>query len=422
MPNHRFAKLTIFIAISSFTQTIPVSAGAEELKPGFSIDKNNLQELSEKTFEGKKIGDMIPEPVRDLIGFGLVIANVQSTKDLSVDPRWKKFSDESKAEVDPNTHELKNYVSGQPFPKIAPEDPLGGYKLIYNWFRSPALGDSLEYDPMVLLAVNGKSGIERELRARVTKFLYQGRLNEPHMLDDEKILVSQLVIMYPNDARGVGMLTTFYKDGRMPDIYAYIKPVRRVRRLSGGGWADPMSGMDILNDEITGYNADPRWYEDIKLTGKQTMLAIAHSENPGPNLSEQDPKKRYALNVTEPPYWNFDDVYEPRPVWVVDIKPKSTHLASRKTYYIDADPYYSYPYVFKSYDRGGKPWKVMLQGMDTFQRTDGTIGIRPSALMAVDLQRFHATISPASNKEIYRVNINNDPNAYSPNSLSRLLQ
>jgi len=107
---------------------------------------------------------------------------------------------------------------------------------------------------------------------------------------------------------------------------------------------------------------------------------------------------------------------------VVDIKPKSTHLASRKTYYIDADPYYSYPYVFKSYDRGGKPWKVMLQGMATFQRTDGTIGIRPSALMLVDLQRFHATISPASNKGIYHVNINNDPNAYSPNSLSRLLQ
>jgi hypothetical protein len=422
MPSSCFTKLTIFVAMGGFLQTLPALAEAEELKPGFSIDKNNLQEVSEKTFEGKKVGDMLPDAVRDLINLGLTIPNVQSSKELAVDPQWKKLSDESKAEVDASTHELKNYVSGQPFTKIETSDPLGGYKAIYNWFRSPALGDSLEYDPMVFLAINGKSGVERELRARVTKFLYQGRLHEPHTLDAEKVLVSQLVIIYPNDARGVGLLTPFYQDGRMPDIYAYIKPVRRVRRLSGGGWADPMSGMDILNDEITGYNADPRWYEDVKLTGKQTMLAIAHSENPGPNLIENDLKKRYGLNVTQPPYWNFDDVYEPRPVWVGDIKPKSTHLGSRKTYYIDADPYYSYPYVFKTYDRSGKPWKVMLQGMATFQRTDSTIGIRPSALMMVDLQRFHGTVSPASNKNIYRANINNDPNAYSPNSLSRLLQ
>jgi len=54
MPNNRFVKLTIFIAMGGFIQDLPVSAGAEELKAGFSIDKNNLQELSEKTFEGKK--------------------------------------------------------------------------------------------------------------------------------------------------------------------------------------------------------------------------------------------------------------------------------------------------------------------------------------------------------------------------------
>jgi len=38
MPNNRFVKLTIFIAMGGFMQNLPVLAGAEELKPGFSID------------------------------------------------------------------------------------------------------------------------------------------------------------------------------------------------------------------------------------------------------------------------------------------------------------------------------------------------------------------------------------------------
>jgi aldehyde:ferredoxin oxidoreductase len=67
MPSSCFTKLTIFIAMGGFLQTLPALAEAEELKPGFSIDKNNLQEVSEKTFEGKKVGDMLPDAVRDMI-------------------------------------------------------------------------------------------------------------------------------------------------------------------------------------------------------------------------------------------------------------------------------------------------------------------------------------------------------------------
>ena len=78
---------------------------------------------------------------------------------------------------------------------------------------------------------------------------------------------------YPEDTRGTGVVTVSYDDARLPDVYAYIKAVRRVRRLSSRAWADPLSATDLLNDEAFGMAVDPAWYADWKLVGKRWIMA-----------------------------------------------------------------------------------------------------------------------------------------------------
>lgn len=79
--------------------------------------------------------------------------------------------------------------------------------------------------------------------------------------------------------RGVGTLMVQYVGGRLPDVYAYIKAVRRVRRLSGNAWADPVVGTDMLTDETFGLNIDLTWYPEYKITGKRWVLAALHSQS-----------------------------------------------------------------------------------------------------------------------------------------------
>jgi len=144
--------------------------------------------------------------------------------------------------------------------------------------------------------------------------------------------VEALLFKSPEDIKGIGTISIQYADGRLPDLYAYIKAVRRIRRLSSGGWADPISAIDFLNDESFALNADPRWYDQWNLKEKRWILGSPHAISSGIQLNERDPNKRYSnLNFASKPFGGLKEEYEPREVWVVEVIMPKTHLNSKKS-------------------------------------------------------------------------------------------
>lgn len=401
------------------------SAGQAAIAEGTLLTAQNLDALLADTFDNKPLKDLLTPVQQKLIReYGITMKLIHA-KPIEIDPALKAATEKHAASVtiDPNTRSISGFVTGVPFPEISDNDPLAGVKLVYNFMYTPWMGDVGKFEPMVLLSIDARSGLQKELRATVSKMLLKGRLSEPHDLSADLRQASMMIITHPTDAKGVGILSLMNDDGALPDSYGYIKAVRRVRRLSGGAWKDPLGGTDLLGDEQTGLNADPRWYGDIKVIEKRWILAVAHSTNPGMNESAKDPDQRYGVKLSAEPHWDFEESYEPRQVWVVEMTMPNDHLASKKIYYFEADnPYVSLPYMFEAFDRRGQLWRTMDQGLYTFRTsTTNRLVYAPSPVRIIDLQRRHATVAPSSRGH-YTADYPASPADYTPGALGRLFQ
>jgi hypothetical protein len=396
-----------------------------KIAEGTVISAANLDALLSDTFEDKLLKDLLTPVQQQLIREYGITMKLGRSRPIEIDPALKAATEKHAGSVtiDSKTWDVNGFVTGVPFPSISDEDPLAGVKLHYNFMYTPWMGDVGKFDPMVLLSIDAKNGLQKELHATVSKMLLKGRLSEPHELSDDLRQASMMIITYPTDAKGVGILSMMNDDGALPDSYGYIKAVRRVRRLSGGAWKDPLGGTDLLGDEQTGLNADPRWYKDIKVIGKRWILAVAHSTNPGMDKSAKDPDKHYGVKLSTAPHWDFEDTYEPRQVWVVEMTMPDDHLASKKIYYFEAEnAYMSLPYLFEAYDRRGQLWRTMDQGLYTYRTsTTDRLVYAPSPVRIIDLQRNHATVAPSSRGH-YTADYPASPADYTPGALSRLLQ
>jgi hypothetical protein len=76
--------------------------------------------------------------------------------------------------------------------------------------------------------------------------------------------------------KGIGTFTIQY-DSVKVDVWAYVPAVRRVRRLSGGAWMDPVGSSDQLQDDLEIFNARPAG-TGYKMLGKRHVLAVMHSK------------------------------------------------------------------------------------------------------------------------------------------------
>jgi hypothetical protein len=146
-------------------------------------------------------------------------------------------------------------------------------------------------------------------------------------------------------------------------------------------------------DETFGMNADPTWYRDWKIKSKKWILAVAHSTLVPYQASGSSNKEKYPnFESDKPPYWNVNDVWEPREVWEVETTPPASHLVSRKLQYYDTFVYVPNLYWQNYYDRAGKIWRI--ENCNYGDMIDAQK--RPSPGMrwvfAADLQREHATI------------------------------
>ena len=366
-------------------------AQAADVAEGTVINAANIDQIKTQTFEGKSLADLIlPTQEKMIREYGLQM-RLRKTEAMQVDPKLVAATKENagKASIGADK-KLQGFVTGMPFASIDASNPADGAKIAFNFMRGAWYADVVDYNPMYFALINGQKGFEREQHWRFARYLADGALN-PELKDPKGEIAKYEVVLnkYPNDSRGLGVLTVQYTDARLPDVYAYVRSVRRVRRLSSNAWADPLSSTDLLNDESFGMSLDPSWYDSWKLVGKRWILASAHSTIEVPTGGDQ---RFPMIDMTKAPYWNILDDWEPREVYVVEGTPGQGHLLSRKVQYYDADIHAPMLHWQEFYDKKNELWRIENCNYRPTKRDDGSMAPTVTYVPVYDLQRLHATI------------------------------
>ena len=422
---HRNRRL-IAVAAGAVLALQAFSARAADVQPGTILSAANIDQIQNLTLDGHRIGDLLTGSQEHMIrNLGWRMKLVPATP-LVLDQRLIDLTEKhaGEAKLDANL-QVTNFTAGIPFPVIDPDnDPQAGVKLAYNILRPAWLGDNMDLNPMYFLVINGKKGLEREQGWRFKRFLLNGRTAQPHTLETEKQKYESLINLYPQDTRGLGILTVGYSDDRLADVYAYIKSVRRVRRLSSGAWADPIAATDILTDETFGLNLNPAWYDSWEILEKRWILGTAHGEIEPINRDARNPQERFpAMELDKAPYWNYLEAFEPREVWVLKATPPAKHLVGHRMMYVSTVPNAPSMFWQEYFDKKGDLWRILHVGYSDFLWSDVNKRLLGVSIVAFfDLQRMHATVLYSGGDE-WTFNIPDANQAdYTPEALPRQLQ
>lgn len=370
-------------------------AWSGEVAEGTVLSAANIDALKNETLDGKPIGSMLTERMEWRIRNNGWKLPLYKTKEVPLDPRWVKASKANigKAKINPQTHEVEGWEAGEPFPNVDAADPQAAEKLIWNWHLGQLTGDLAAAKLWTQLLIDGKKGIHSELTAEFTRYAMKGRLNGDSVQGDGRERVRQLLYFKsPAEMKGLGTFTIFYDSPKVPDVWVYVPAVRRVRRLSGGAWMDPVGSSDQLQDDLDIFNARPSWYKSYKLLGKRTVLAVVNTTIPAWVPGGKTFEERFPILDQGAPYWNMNkDRFEPREVWVIEATPPDVHPYSKKILYLDTKiPRFHYS---EAYNRKGEFWKFIELHSRIIKGDDGFPSVQTSAAVVIDFLRDHATMS-----------------------------
>jgi hypothetical protein len=369
------------------------SSWSAELAPGTVIEKSNLDKVKADTFEGKSIASMLTDKVEwQIRQWGLKIT-LGNAKPVQLDKRYldatKKYA--ASVKFDPATREVSGWTAGVPFPNVAESDPNAGDKLLWNHYYASPEGDTADNRATYLL-ISADKGLESAQDWTFRRYYFKGRLGgSKPVVDDGTVLTKTLfVATAPHDIKGLGTLTVRYDDPRVEDSWAYIKSARRVRRLSGGAWMDPIGGLDQLNDDIYIWNARPTWYPKIKLLGRRWILAITDAKKGYHPEKKGTPEEWSTVDLKEWPHWNPAEVWQPREVYVIEGTTPPGHPYSKKVVYMDVN--YPRLYYAEAYDRKGEFWKFINFHTAPAVSEDGIRYLSSTQGETIDFKARHASI------------------------------
>lgn len=362
------------------------------------VTAENFDRLAARTFEGTTLGEMIPERFAWQIQTQGATVSLGKRVPRAEDPRVQKANERYAGSVkfDASTQEISGYITGTPFPEVDLADPHAGSKLLWNvHYASSRKTAPIMWAPLIsFVLIDGSTGVERIQTWELKEKYYVGTVeNLDHPSRGTIHSRALFRAVYPQDIKGIGTLTIRYTTGAVDDLWAYVRAVRRVRRLSGGAWHDNLQGgFDALQDDVGGWNGYPTWYPEHKFLGRVTGLVMANlppaAFNPdGGTLAEQYP----TINTSQPPYWHSDAVHSPRELYVVEVTTPVEHPYSRKIVYFDTK-LWNVHYA-EAYDRKGDFWRWVNIGSAVYQdAANPSIAYEvPSTGQFVDYQNRHAS-------------------------------
>lgn len=400
----RFARGALLLGVGA---CIAGQVQAAELQAGFVITKDNYDKIKTETFEGKTIASMVPEKLEMMIKkFGLTI-KLANSKKIEMDPKYVNATREYAKNVkfDPATRTMSGWKAGMPFPpeSIKLDDPNAGDKIIWN-LRAATYGATMDLRDISFVFIGGGTGVERVQRWQSRRYYMEGRLDGGPVSEGDGSIAQKtyLFATSPQDIRGLGTFSIRYNDAtsaKPDDTWAYLKSVRRTRRLSGGAWMDPIGGTDQLYDDWDIWDAFPTKYRANKLVGKRWVLAVAHSPLVSVDNSKRDtPAEFPSVGLTEAPYYfpAKHIEWEPREVYVVEGTPPAEHPYSKKVVYMEVN--FPRPYLGEMYDQKGEFWKYMIFQNRPDIGDDGYKAVMPVVGHVIDVKRNHSTTWSANMK------------------------
>ena len=377
-----------------------ITMAAEEMAAGTVISKSNFNEVKDKLFEGKRVGDMIPERMQWMILERELTMKIRHSEKIEMDEKYMQATQDGKANVkfDPATRQATGWTSGMFFDPqdIDINDPHAGDKIIWN-LRGPTYGATMDLENISFVFIDGEDGVERIQRWSSRRYYMEGRLDGGPVQEGDGNIMQKtiLVATSPQDIKGLGTFSVRYNDPsaqKSDDTWAYLKSVRRVRRLTGSAWMDPIGGTVQLYDDWDIWDAVPTKYKSNKLIEKRWIFAVAHSPDVSVDISKKGSLEEFpSVALNEAPYYYPAKhiEWEPREVFVVEGTPPEGHPYSKKIVYMEKD--FPRPYLGEAYDQNGKFWKFFIFQNRPVIGDDGYKAVMPVVGHVIDYKANFST-------------------------------
>ncbi len=370
---------------------------AKEVPAGTVLSKSNIDSLLTETLDGKPIKSLLTERMDWMIRNAGMALKLSNAKAIEVDPKWAQATEKNAAGVqfDPSTRTISGWKGGLPFPRIDPADPYAGDKVAWNARYGLLEGYTQEEPYVAVYLVDFDKGIERIQNWAYRRVIMNGRVGASSTsLGDGSLQAKTLTFLtYPLDIRGIGVYAERHADAsKVDDKWVYVNQFRRTKRVSGGGWMDPLGGgVDILVEDLNVWDTPPNWYPKVKLIGKRWMLAVAHAEKKVVDYSKKrTPEELPYSDLKNAPYYNTLNAFEPREFYELEVTPANEHPYGKRVVYIDAQLFQAF--AAEIYDKKGDFWKYINYEHAPATFKDGFKGYVSLQGRFIDFKRRHATI------------------------------
>ena len=356
-----------------------------QVKPGDVITPDNAY----------KVKDLVSPGVFYKVEQGMSMKIVPSDR-VDWPPPYKDATEKysSQVRLSPDGRTVENYVAGQPFPFLDPNDPKVATKIIWNNVFRPLQTD--DYDLRYFACENVRSGRNAPYRVldeidvgHYAGYNEIGRTEVDPMPIDPDFkktgrywLFGLYPIMAPEGMRGAGFLRYRYADPKKSDdIWSWNTGSRRLRRLDEGIMSDAVTGSGTPSegggnivvfdpDHYSGFNAKVEEY-NYRFLGSKSMLGVVHAVH-SPEVTCGTDGGGSAC----PENW------ETRQMYIVEATPRrhtnnSQALQSRTVLYIDSEVWF--PLYEDAYDQQGQLWQDHIYWLTYRDRPvpDARIAIYP---------------------------------------------
>jgi hypothetical protein len=376
--------LTIAIAA-----LIPSTGGAGSVKPGDVVTPD----------KAVSVEDLVSPGNFYLVKQGMRL-KIVPTQRLEWPPPYKTATEKYASQVSLNDKgELQNYVAGQPFPLLDPNDPHVAEKVMWNFSFRPQYTDDADIRDVEIVSWKPDSGMPGPIEHfTIGHFAFYNNMGRtevaPIPTDPEatgagiRYRFGAFPFLEPEELRGFGLVRLRSKDPSIDDDTWFYNPTsRRLRNVSAqmlsdsvGPYGGSKSATTYANtldpDSYFGFSAKIENYE-YRLLGIKPMLASVHAEHTPAQPCQFDNGRTVC-----PEAWEMRQLY----VIEATAKPLSWHqkvgssgvLIPKRVLYIDSEGWFIT--ASDQYDGEGKLWKTIA--------TFNTFNDRPVAEAKVAIYPF----------------------------------
>jgi Protein of unknown function (DUF1329) len=372
-------KLRVLALLLFAAGLLPLGAPARAagVKPGDVIGKDNASLVKDLLSPGNYV----------LVQQGMRL-NIVPTSKLDWPPPFKSATEKYSSQVVLNPDgTLKNYVAGQPFPLLDPNDPQMATKLMWNYSFRPLYTDDADLRfPEIASYVGGSKDLEPLSYFTVGHFAFYnnvGRIEVPPVPTSPDFAASGIRYKFafypflePAGLRGYGLIRDRSMDPKIEDNSWVFNPQsRRLHRQSpeiladaigglpgfsgggsGGGYGG--AGVGVGGGSSNTSTIDPDSYfgfsakvEDFtyKYLGEKEMLACVHAK-----FSPEQPCPADGGLTICPEDWEMRHMY----IVEATMKPGHHYAIPKRIFYIDSEGWLIT--ASDQYGDDGKLWKTLV--------------------------------------------------------------